>query len=55
MEFTKVIKHVSARWLKLRKCLDRTLTQWDALKSYFVSNFDLSDDVCGGRFSSETG
>ena len=46
MEFTKVIKHVSARWLKLRKCLDRTLTQWDALKSYFVSNFDLSDDAC---------
>ena len=51
MEFTnthirKVIKHVSTRWLVLGKCLGRTLTQWDALKSYFVSNFDLSDDAC---------
>ena len=51
MKFTnthirKVIKHVSTRWLSLGKCLDRTLTQWDALKSYFISNFDLSDDAC---------
>ena len=35
-----VIKYVCTCWLSLRKCLDRTLTQWDALKS----NFDLSDD-----------
>ena len=45
MEFTNthirnVIKYVCTCWLSLRKCLDRTLTQWDALKS----NFDLSDD-----------
>ena len=51
MEFTnthirKFIKHVSTRWLILGKCLGRTPTQWDALKSYFVSNFDLSDDAC---------
>ena len=51
MEFTnthilKVIKHVSTCWLSLGKCLDRMLNQWDALKSYFVSNFDLNDDTC---------
>ena len=40
----KVIKNVSTHWLSLRKCLDRMLTQWDALKSYFISNFHLSDD-----------
>ena len=42
-----IIEHVSIRsirWLSLGKCLDRTLTQWDALKFYFVSNFDLNDD-----------
>ena len=51
MEFTnthirKVIKHASTRWLSLGKCLDRTQTQRNALKSYFVSNFDLSNDAC---------
>ena len=40
-----IIKHVSTCWLSLGKCLDRTLTEWDALKSYFVSNFDLNDDA----------
>ena len=42
----KVIKNVSTHWFSLRKCLDRMLTQWDALKSYFISNFHLSDDAC---------
>ena len=43
--FRKVIKYVFKRWQSLDKGLDRTLTQWDALKSYFVSNFDLNDGV----------
>ena len=40
----KVIYHISARWLSLGKCLERTLMQWYSLKSYFKSNFDLDDD-----------
>ena len=40
-----IIKHVSTCWLSLGKCLDRTLAEWDALKSYFVSNFDLNGDA----------
>ena len=40
-----ITKYVSKPWLSLGKCLDRMLTQWDALKSYFVSNFDLNDDT----------
>ena len=42
-EVRKVINHVSTRWLRLGKCLERTLMQWDFLKSYFLSNFDLYD------------
>ena len=38
-------KHVSTGWLSLGKCLDRTLSEWYALKPYFVSNFDLNDDA----------
>ena len=40
-----IIKHVSTCWLSLGKCLERMLTELDALKSYFVSNFDLNDDA----------
>ena len=40
----KVIYHISTRWLRLGKCLERTLMQWYSLKSYFKSNFDLDDD-----------
>ena len=42
-EVRKVINHVSTRWLSLGKYLERTLMQWDSLKSYFLSNFDLYD------------
>ena len=44
-EVRKVIKHVSTRWLSLGKCLERTLMQWDSLESYFLSYFDLQDDL----------
>ena len=36
----KVLKHGSTRWLSLEKCVDRTLEQWPALTSYFLSEAD---------------
>ena len=39
-----VINHVSASCLSLGKCLERTMLQWDSLKLYFPSNFDLDDE-----------
>ena len=42
-EVSKVISHVSTRWLSLGKCLERTLMQWGSLESYFLFNFDLDD------------
>ena len=42
-EVRKVINNVSTRWLRLRKCLERTLMQCDSFESYFLSNFDLDD------------
>ena len=36
-DIKKMIKHVTTHWLSLGKSLDRTLLQWDALKSYFLS------------------
>ena len=48
MEFTntevkKIIKHVTTRWLSLGKSVDRTLMQWEALPSYFISEFEEDD------------
>ncbi|XP_052072587.1 uncharacterized protein LOC127710681 [Mytilus californianus] len=34
----KIIKHCSTRWLSLERCVQRTLQQWPALKSYFQSH-----------------
>ena len=50
----KFIKHVSTHWLSLGKCLDRTLTQWDTLQSYFVPNFGLSNNACDGNKNDNT-
>ncbi|KAL5012296.1 hypothetical protein ScPMuIL_010847 [Solemya velum] len=36
----KILKHATTRWLSLEKCIQRTLTQWPALQSYFSSNAD---------------
>ncbi|XP_005996930.1 uncharacterized protein LOC102351322 [Latimeria chalumnae] len=47
-EVRKVLKHVVTRWLSLGKLVTRILKQWDALKSYFLSNFDLEDDNTSG-------
>ena len=43
-EVRKVINNASTRWLRLGKCLEKTLMQWYCLKSYFLSNFDLDGD-----------
>ena len=53
--FRNVIKYVFNRWQSLDKDLDRTLTQSDALKSYFVSNFDLNDGVYGDEENGNAG
>lgn len=36
--FRQVLKHVSTRWLSLEVAITRTLQQYRALKSYFLSN-----------------
>ena len=41
VEYRKVVKHVSTRWLSLEYAVDRALLQYPALKSYFLS----SDEV----------
>lgn len=30
-----ITKHISTRWLSLQKCVDRILSHWNALQSYF--------------------
>ena len=50
----KVINRVSARRLSLGKCLERPLMQWDSLKFYFLSNFDLHDDPTGNDTDEKT-
>ena len=43
-EVKEIIKHVTTLWLSLGKSpLNRTLMQWDALESYFPSEFE--DDM----------
>ena len=32
-----ITKHVTTRWLSLQKSVDRILSHWDALQSYFNS------------------
>ena len=36
-EYREIVKHVSTRWLSLEKAVGRVLQQYDALKSYFLS------------------
>lgn len=37
VEVRKVLKHVSTRWLSLELVITRTLKQYPALRSYFLS------------------
>lgn len=41
VEYRKILKHVSTRWLSLETAIDRCLRQYPGLKSYF-----LSEGVC---------
>ena len=49
MEFTytevkEIIKHVSTLWFSLKSPLNRTLIQWDASESRFLSEFEDDDE-----------
>ncbi|CAG5082887.1 Protein of unknown function [Cotesia congregata] len=37
LEYRKIIRHVSTRWLSLFKCIDRLILYWPAIKAYFIS------------------
>ena len=37
IDYRKIVKHVNTRWLSLERATTRTLQQYDALKSYFLS------------------
>ena len=36
-EYRQILKHVNVRWLSLERAVDRTLKQYEGLKSYFLS------------------
>ena len=38
VEYKKIIHHFTVRWLSLITSVDRTLSLYPALKSYFLSN-----------------
>ena len=40
-EYRRVLKHVSTRWLSLEIAVERTLRQYQGLKSYFLSEGKL--------------
>jgi hypothetical protein len=40
IEYRKVIKHVSTRWLSLEMAVERILKQYAGLRSYFLSESD---------------
>ncbi len=37
VEYRKILKHVNTRWLSLEKVVMRTLQEYSALRSYFIS------------------
>ena len=36
-EYRQIVKHVNTRWLSLERAVSRVLQQYEALKSYFLS------------------
>ena len=44
-EYGKILKHSSTRWLSLERCVERTITKYAGLKSYF-----LSENFADARF-----
>jgi hypothetical protein len=43
----KILKHCPTRWLSLLRCVNRYLTQYDGMKSYFLSCADQNSRVRG--------
>ncbi|KAK7504777.1 hypothetical protein BaRGS_00003805 [Batillaria attramentaria] len=41
---TKILKHVSTRWLSIGNCLPRLISNWDALKDFFKSEEGAASD-----------
>lgn len=37
INYRKIVKHVNTRWLSLERATTRVLQQYDALRSYFLS------------------
>lgn len=37
IDYRQIVKHVNTRWLSLERAVGRVLLQYDALKSYFLS------------------
>jgi len=50
LEYRRILKFMSVRWLGLSTCLDRVLLQYPALRSYFLSAPD-SDRASKGRLA----
>ncbi len=40
--YRQIVKHVNTRWLSLERAVGRVLQQFDALKSYFLSEGSYS-------------
>ena len=41
VESEKILKYCSTRWLSLLTCIQRMLSQWPVLQSYFASHEDV--------------
>ncbi len=41
----EILKHCTTRWLSLLRCVGRYISQYDGLKSYFLSCDDQTDQV----------
>ena len=41
VESVKILKYCSTRWLSLLTCIQRMLSQWPSLQSYFASHEDV--------------
>ncbi|XP_064648741.1 uncharacterized protein LOC135500955 [Lineus longissimus] len=44
---TKILKHVSTRWLSVSRCVDRILENWEALYSLFKDAADAETKAAG--------
>ena len=42
VDYRKIVKHVNTRWLSLEQAVTQVLQQFPGLKSYFLSNGNIS-------------